>query len=155
MTAFLSAVMVLANGPAAMSAASCACALFSAASAWLIWRLAVAEAIGALFWAWASCCWACWIETAAAARSTAESPPLSVASFALATARFAFAMASAEVTELESATARTWPCLTLSPTATLTVFTNHVLLPPPLLAELDELDVLDEASCGWLPKARP
>ena len=107
---------------------------------------------GVLFWAWASDCWACWIERAAAARSVAERPPLSVASFALATARFACAIPSVAVTELESAAARTSPFVTLWPTVTLTVFTSQVLLPP--LAELDE-DELDATSCGWFPKARP
>ena len=154
-TAFWSAVIVVASGPAAVSAASWFCAAVSVASAWLSWRFVDAVLIGALFCAWASDCCACWIETAAAARSVAERPPLSVASFAFATARFAFAIARVDATVLESATASVWPAVTLSPTATLTVLTSQVLLPPAPLDELDELEAVDDTSWGWLPKARP
>ncbi len=149
--AFWSAVRVAAAGPAAVSAASWSWAFLRVVWAWLSCRLAEAVEIGALCCAWASDCWACWIESAAAARSAAERPPLSVASFAFATARFAFAIASVAATELESATARTWPFLTLWPTVAVTDFTSHVLLPP----ALDELDVLEATSWGWLPNARP
>ena len=138
-----------------MSAASWSWAFFRVVSAWLSWRLDDAVVIGAFCCACASDCWACWIERAAAARSVAESPPLSVASFAFATARFAFAIARLDATVLESATASVWPAVTLSPTATLTDLTSHVLLPPAPLDVLDELEVVDATSCGWLPKARP
>ena len=138
-----------------MSAASWSCAVLSAASAWVSWRFVEAVLIGALFCAWASDCCACWIETAAAARSVAERPPLSVASFAFATERFAFAIARLDATVLESATASVWPAVTLSPTATLTVLTSHVLLPLAPLDELDELEAVDDTSWGWLPKASP
>ena len=80
---------------------------------------------------------------------------MSVASFAFATERFAFAIARVDATVLESATASVWPAVTLSPTATLTVLTSQVLLPLAPLDELDELEAVDDTSWGWLPKARP
>ena len=49
-----------------------------------------------------------------------------------------------------SAVASVWPAVTLSPTATATVFTNQVLLPAPFDAADDE-----DASCGSEPKASP
>ena len=142
---------VAAAGPAALSAASWAWAFVRVVWAWLSCRLAEAVEIGALCCACASDCWACWIESAAAARSVAERPPLSVASLALATARFAWAIASVALTELGSAAARTCPFLTLWPTVALTDFTSHVLLPP----ALEELEELEATSAGWLPNARP
>ena len=144
------------GGSAALSSASLWRARVTAVFAWLsvmaFWRR-----VSVRFWiACASWSFACVTLSFAAAFVAASGPFLSLASRAVAAARFASAASTASWAALSSAAARTWPFVTASPTFTLTLTTGQLVEPAPLpLEPLEEDDALLETRAGSAPKARP